>query len=146
MNRIVSRGIGVLVLAGFAAAVSAQNPDAPGQRRRPQPGVQGATPTPTPLVSATPTPLVTATVTPTPLVSATVTPTPIGSFTPTPVVGEAPTSFDQCKNDGWRRFTNPRFKNQGDCVSFVASEGRARGNPKGTPTAAPTLTPTPPPI
>ena len=146
MNRIVSRGIGVLMLAGFAAVASAQNPDAPGQRRRPQPGVQGATPTPTPLVSATPTPLVTATVTPTPLVSATVTPTPIGSFTPTPVVGEAPTSFDQCKNDGWRRFTNPRFKNQGDCVSFVASEGRARGNPKGTPTAAPTLTPTPPPI
>ena len=146
MNRIVSRGICVLVLAGFAAVVSAQNPDAPGQRRRPQPGVQGATATPTPLVSATPTPLVTATVTPTPLVSATVTPTPIGSFTPTPVVGEAPTSFDQCKNDGWRRFTNPRFKNQGDCVSFVASEGRARGNPKGTPTAAPTLTPTPPPI
>lgn len=146
MNRILSRGIGVLVLAGFAAVASAQNPDAPGQRRRPQPGVQGATPTPTPIVSATPTPLVTATVTPTALVTATVTPTPSVSFTPTPVVSEAPTSIEQCKNDGWRRFTNPRFKNQGDCVSFVASEGRARGNPKGTPTAVPTQTPTPPPI
>lgn len=148
MNRIVSRAIGVLVFAGFAALASAQNPEAPGQRRRPQPGVQGATPTPTPLISATPSPIVTATatVTPTPIVSATLTPTPIVSFTPTPIVGEAPTSLDQCKNDGWRRFTNPRFKNQGDCVSYVASEGRARGNPKGTPTAVPTRTPTPLPL
>ena len=30
-----------------------------------------------------------------------------------------PTSKEQCKNGGWRRF--PGFKNQGDCVSFVAS-------------------------
>jgi hypothetical protein len=29
-----------------------------------------------------------------------------------------PTSKDQCKNGGWRNF--PQFKNQGDCVSFVA--------------------------
>jgi hypothetical protein len=156
MNRIVSSGISALVLAGFAAIASAQNPDAPGQRRRPQPGVQGAPPTPTPIVAATPTPIVSptvtatpivsATVTATPIVSATVTPTPGVSSTPTPIVGESPTSFDQCKDDGWRRFTNPRFKNQGDCVSYVASEGRARGNPKGTPTAVPTRTPTPLPL
>jgi hypothetical protein len=35
-----------------------------------------------------------------------------------PVVG-TPTSKDQCKNGGWRSFTNPTFKNQGQCVSFV---------------------------
>jgi len=28
-----------------------------------------------------------------------------------------PTTKDQCKNDGWRRFG--RFKNEGDCISFV---------------------------
>jgi hypothetical protein len=26
-------------------------------------------------------------------------------------------SKDDCKNGGWRRFTNPVFRNQGDCVS-----------------------------
>jgi YVTN family beta-propeller protein len=30
-----------------------------------------------------------------------------------------PTDKDQCKNGGWQSFTNPTFKNQGDCVSFV---------------------------
>jgi hypothetical protein len=34
-----------------------------------------------------------------------------------------PTSKDQCK-DGWKSFTNPAFKNQGDCVSFVATGGK----------------------
>jgi hypothetical protein len=33
------------------------------------------------------------------------------------------TSKDQCKNGGWRSF--PGFKNQGDCVSFVATNGRS---------------------
>jgi hypothetical protein len=33
-----------------------------------------------------------------------------------------PTSRDQCKNGGWRSF--PGFKNQGDCLSFVATGGR----------------------
>ena len=37
-----------------------------------------------------------------------------------------PTLKDQCKNGGWRNF--PRFKNQGDCVSFVATGGK---NPPG---------------
>lgn len=32
-----------------------------------------------------------------------------------------PTSKDQCKNDGYKAFNNPSFKNQGDCVSYVAS-------------------------
>jgi hypothetical protein len=30
-----------------------------------------------------------------------------------------PTSKDDCKNGGWQAFTNPTFKNQGDCISFV---------------------------
>jgi len=30
-----------------------------------------------------------------------------------------PTSKDQCKNGGWRSFTNPSFKNQGQCIAFV---------------------------
>jgi hypothetical protein len=33
-----------------------------------------------------------------------------------------PTSKDQCKSGGWRRF--PQFKNQGACVSFVAHQPR----------------------
>ena len=33
-----------------------------------------------------------------------------------------PTSKDQCKNGGWQ--TYGVFKNQGDCVSFVATGGK----------------------
>lgn len=40
-----------------------------------------------------------------------------------------PINKDQCKNGGWTEFNNPTFKNQGDCVSFVASGGKAKGNP-----------------
>ena len=35
-----------------------------------------------------------------------------------------PTSKDDCKDEGWQRFNSPdfeRFKNQGECVSYVAS-------------------------
>jgi hypothetical protein len=35
----------------------------------------------------------------------------------TPVVPSTPTDKDQCKNDGWKTFANPSFKNQGQCVS-----------------------------
>jgi hypothetical protein len=34
-----------------------------------------------------------------------------------------PTSKDQCKNGGWKDF-GTTFKNQGDCVSFVATGGK----------------------
>jgi hypothetical protein len=37
-----------------------------------------------------------------------------------------PTSKDQCKNGGWASFSG--FKNQGDCVSYVATGGK---NPPG---------------
>jgi hypothetical protein len=33
-----------------------------------------------------------------------------------------PTSKDQCKNGGWKTYRT--FRNQGDCVSFVATGGR----------------------
>ena len=39
-----------------------------------------------------------------------------------------PTSKDQCKHGGWKNFTNPAFKNQGDCVSFVATGGKNQPN------------------
>jgi hypothetical protein len=35
----------------------------------------------------------------------------------------APTSKDQCKNGGWRNF--PGFRNEGQCVSFVATGGKS---------------------
>ncbi len=38
-------------------------------------------------------------------------------ITPPPVV---PTTKDQCKDGGWKTFTHPSFKNQGQCVSSVA--------------------------
>ena len=46
-----------------------------------------------------------------------------------PLVGP-PTSKDQCKNGGWQTFNNPSFKNQGDCVSYVASGGHHGGRPR----------------
>jgi hypothetical protein len=60
---------------------------------------------------------------------------PLGPTYPDPlfdgnvVIVEAPSlpiSKDQCKNAGWRAFGV--FKNQGDCVSFVATGGK---NPPG---------------
>lgn len=42
------------------------------------------------------------------------TPTP----TPTPIVGP-PANKNACKNDGWKTFNNPTFKNQGQCVSYT---------------------------
>lgn len=41
--------------------------------------------------------------------------------------GNVPTSKDQCKKDGWMtevRADGSTFKNQGDCVSYVATGGR----------------------
>jgi hypothetical protein len=35
-----------------------------------------------------------------------------------------PISKDQCKNGGWMLFTNPSYKNQGQCVSSVASKNK----------------------
>lgn len=38
---------------------------------------------------------------------------------------------DQCKNGGWQTYTDAnggKFKNQGDCVSYVATHGRNQSN------------------
>lgn len=40
--------------------------------------------------------------------------------TVTPPPATQPTNKDQCKNDGWKSFSNPSFKNQGQCVSSVS--------------------------
>ncbi len=40
----------------------------------------------------------------------------------------SPSSKDDCKKGGWQNFNTPTFKNQGDCVSHVASNGRSSGN------------------
>jgi hypothetical protein len=46
----------------------------------------------------------------------------IGTACDTP---EKPTTKDQCKNGGWQTFNGIyTFKNQGDCVSFVATGGK----------------------
>ena len=42
------------------------------------------------------------------------------SEVPAPVVSGPPTSKAACKHGGWKSFTNPSFKNQGKCVSYVA--------------------------
>jgi hypothetical protein len=44
----------------------------------------------------------------------------------TPASPPAPTTADQCKHGGWQGLTDSHgklFKNQGDCVSFVATNG-----------------------
>jgi hypothetical protein len=41
----------------------------------------------------------------------------------------AATTKDQCKDGGWKNFQT-EYKNQGDCVSSVASQGKAKGNPE----------------
>jgi hypothetical protein len=42
---------------------------------------------------------------------------------------ELPTSKDDCKNGGWQAFNGTAtFRNQGDCVSYVATQGK---NPPG---------------
>src|SRR4051794_10925790 len=41
-----------------------------------------------------------------------------------PVTASGPTTKSQCKHGGWKKFTSPKFKNQGDCVSFVATHGK----------------------
>ena len=42
------------------------------------------------------------------------------------VTAALPESLEECKNGDWRRYVDDGgapFKNQGDCVSFVATEG-----------------------
>lgn len=48
--------------------------------------------------------------------------TALAAIIPPPPPTE-PTTVDQCKHDGWRDYGD-MFKNQGDCVSFVVTDGR----------------------
>lgn len=121
-----------LAAAAFAQTTPTATPTASMSTPTRTPTGAMTTPTHTP-VSGIGTPTRTRTATPGMSVTTTVTPMVTG----TPSAGGAPTDADQCKDDGWRTFTNPRFKNQGDCVSFVASQGRAGGNPKRSPTPTP---------
>jgi len=48
-----------------------------------------------------------------------------------PPVLSHPTNKDQCKNNGWQTLAdvnNRAFKNQGDCVSYVATGGKNKAN------------------
>ncbi len=38
-----------------------------------------------------------------------------------------PTSADECKDGGWQKFDNPSFKNQGECASYLNSQGTHAG-------------------
>ena len=49
----------------------------------------------------------------------------IYSCTPNVVTSTPPTNKDQCKNDGWKTFSSPEFKNQGQCVSYVQTNAKA---------------------
>ncbi len=41
-----------------------------------------------------------------------------------------PVEIKECQKGGWEAFTNPVFKNQGDCVSWLQSSPNAKGNRK----------------
>ncbi len=36
-----------------------------------------------------------------------------------PILVGPPTNKNQCKDNGWKTFNNPTFKNQGQCISYV---------------------------
>jgi hypothetical protein len=45
---------------------------------------------------------------------------------PVPTTTGGPTTKNQCKHGGWKTFTSPSFKNQGQCVSFVEHQLHAK--------------------
>src|SRR5436190_9813455 len=51
-----------------------------------------------------------------------------GTLTVTTATPFGPTVRSACKSGGWRFFTSPAFKNEGDCVSYASTAGR---NPAG---------------
>lgn len=44
------------------------------------------------------------------------------NLTSGPALVGPPTNKNECKKDGWKAFNSPTFKNQGQCVSFVATQ------------------------
>jgi N-acetylneuraminic acid mutarotase len=53
-----------------------------------------------------------------------------GTVTIADTTPPVPTSKEQCEKDGWKDFKdasgNPLFKNQGDCVSYVETQGKQK--------------------
>ena len=45
----------------------------------------------------------------------------------TPTVGQ-PTSKRQCKHHGWKTFTSPSFRNQGQCVRSIVAQSLGKGH------------------
>ncbi len=45
-------------------------------------------------------------------------------FPDTPPPSDAPTAKSECKDGGWMTYTDPEFKNQGQCVAYVNRENR----------------------
>jgi hypothetical protein len=43
-------------------------------------------------------------------------------FTFTGIAPPGPLTKDDCKDDGWMTFTDPAFKNQGECVAYVETQ------------------------
>jgi hypothetical protein len=56
---------------------------------------------------------------------------PTGSVVVPPATTTTPTKKSQCKADGWKTFTNPTFKNQGECVRFVEHLNHGVGHHDG---------------
>ena len=60
---------------------------------------------------------------------------------PAPTTGGAPTAKADCKKGGWKSFTTPAFKNQGQCVAYVNHHsGHGKGKDGGTTTTTTTTT------
>lgn len=49
-----------------------------------------------------------------------------------PAPAASPTKKSDCKKGGWKSFTDPKFRNQGQCVSWVNHHnGHGKGKPAG---------------
>lgn len=47
------------------------------------------------------------------------------------VPAAGPTSKNACKHGGWKSFTSPSFRNQGECVSFFEHQNHGHGHGHG---------------
>jgi hypothetical protein len=53
-----------------------------------------------------------------------------------PAVATVPTTKAACKQGGWKAFTNPSFKNQGQCVAYVNHHSTHGKKPSAPPSSA----------
>ena len=79
---------------------------------------------PTPVTTTTVEPTTTTTVEPT--TTTTVEPTTTTTVEPTTTTTQppVPTNEQQCRDQGWRNYPHLGFKNQGDCISYIRTQGR----------------------